>query len=200
MFAHLSGVLAHKASTDIVIDCNGVGYKITVSLNTSAKLPLPGEKARVLTELVVREDAWSLFGFADEAEKLLFKKLTDVSGIGPKIAIGILSAMNPAEFAVAIAGGDIQSLQKLPGIGKKSAERLIVELRDKLDAIPTDAPEGGGSSSTSAAIRSEAIAALQTLGYSSPVAAKAVRDALAAEPDTAFSVEKLVRKALRCAR
>lgn len=188
-----------KSPLEAVIECGGVGYLVNISTTTSEKLPNAGEQATLLTILVVREDAMQLFGFSTEAERTMFRLLTSISGIGPKTATGILSAIGLVELREALARNDLLRLQKLPGVGKKTAERILVELRDKTstlegfetpddEAIPTATKRG---------VRDETLAAMLTLGYPRVLADKAIKLALAAEPDVVFTSEKLLRKALK---
>jgi Holliday junction DNA helicase RuvA len=199
MIAQLRGTILHKAPLETVIDCAGVGYAVNTATTTSEKLPAVGELATLLTVMVVRDDAMQLFGFLTEAERALFKMLTAISGIGPKIAIGILSAATLSELRSLIATGDLVRLQKLPGIGKKTAERLLVELRDKITTLDgVDASEEETiHTATRREVRDEALSALLTLGYPRLAADKAIKQALQAEPEVAFTSEKLIRKALK---
>lgn len=199
MIAQLRGTLVEKTPVEIVIDCGGVGYLVAVSTATSSALPDVGATATVLTLMIVREDAMQLYGFYSDAEREAFKLLISISGIGPKIAVSILSATTLAEFQDIILHNDLLRLQKLPGIGKKTAERIIIELRDKIGKLEgIDAqPQETLHSATQRSVREETLAALSKLGYQRTAADKAIRAALAAEPATPFSVEQLVRKALR---
>ncbi len=188
-----------KSPLELVIDCGGVGYLVAVSSVTSEKLPAAGEAATVLTMMIVREDAMQLFGFHSDAEREVFKLLISISGIGPKIAIAVLSAINIAELRDVIMRSDLLRLQKLPGVGKKTAERIIVELRDKI--VSVEGAEGSQQelldTATKRDVRDETLAAMTTLGYPRALADKAIRQALTAEPQTVFSSEQLLRKALR---
>lgn len=132
MITQLTGQLIEKHPPQIVVDVNGIGYEVEVSMQTFYQLPSIGETLRVYTQLIVREDAHLLFGFADKNERALFRQLLKVSGIGAKTALGILSAMNADELAQAITQEDVKRLSSAPGIGKKTAERMILELRGKL--------------------------------------------------------------------
>ncbi|MDO4907079.1 Holliday junction branch migration protein RuvA [Neisseria sp.] len=140
MISRLSGRLVEKAPPQIVIDVNGVGYEVDVSMQTFYLLPPPGETVQLYTQLVVREDAHLLFGFATAAERATFRQLVKVSGIGAKTALGILSAMSADELAQAVAQEDVKRLSSAPGIGKKTAERMVLELRGKL--VPENAAAG----------------------------------------------------------
>ena len=133
MYAHINGIVADKAENTLVIDCGGVGYLMTVSGATLALAPSVGEKMKCFTHLSVREDALELFGFATREEKTMFLKLTSVSGVGAKSAIGILSALSVRDLSLAIVTGDAAALARAPGVGKKTAQRLILELKDKVD-------------------------------------------------------------------
>jgi Holliday junction DNA helicase RuvA len=172
MIAKLKGTLISKQPGEVVIDCAGVGYLANVSFNTSEKLPGEGSQAEVLTYLHAREDALVLFGFAGEPEREMFRLLISISGIGPKMALGILSASKPDELREMISSRNTAALVRMPGIGKKTAERLVLELRDKLPESPfvKDAsPEG--------LAEKEAVAALVTLGYNKNTAEKSVAKA-----------------------
>ncbi|MBQ8952736.1 MAG: Holliday junction branch migration protein RuvA, partial [Clostridia bacterium] len=133
MFAHVNGLVAEKEDGLLVIECGGVGYQLTVSGATLAQAPAAGERMKCYTYLSVREDAVELFGFATREEKKMFLKLIGVSGIGPKSAIQVLSAMSVHDLSLAIVTGDAATLSRAPGIGKKTAQRLILELKDKVD-------------------------------------------------------------------
>lgn len=134
MISFLRGIIEEKTESSVIIDVNGVGYEVTVSNNTLASLPI-GETARVLTYMAVREDGVFLFGFSSHEERDMFNKLITVSGIGPKVAISILSGMNLGDLMVAIVKQDLKMLSTIKGLGKKTAERLCVELKDKLDVL-----------------------------------------------------------------
>ena len=197
MIAQLRGTLVAKTSTEIIVDCSGVGYRASVSMSTSAQLPEAGEQITVLTLMSVREDAIQLFGFAGETEREVFQLLIAIPGIGPKIALGILSSITLADLRDVILRNDLGQLQKLPGIGKKTAERIMMELRDKIGGIQPAPGEAAGTTATRFDARQEATAALTALGYTKQTAEKAIRQVIAAEPDTALSVDALIRKALR---
>lgn len=196
MIAQLRGILVEKTSTEIVVDCGGVGYVAAVSVTTSSQLPSLGEKVVVPTLMVVREDAIQLFGFCDDAERSVFKLLISIPGIGPKIALGILSSISLVDLRDTIASGNLAYLQKLPGIGKKTAERILIELRDKIGAVQTGVGEAE-TMTASVGAQQEAIAALVALGYTRPIAEKAIRQALADNPGISFTADVLIRKALR---
>jgi Holliday junction DNA helicase RuvA len=199
MIAQLRGSLVHKTPVDVVIDCGGVGYLVSVSTITSEKLPDVGAPVTLLTMMIVREDAQQLFGFLSDAERDIFKLLISISGIGPKIGITILSAGNLPELQDTIMRGDLSRLQKLPGVGKKTAERIIVELRDKIGKVEgfEESPEDAIASATQRGVREETLAAMVKLGYQRAAADKAIKSALQADPNAQFTVEQLLRKALR---
>jgi Holliday junction DNA helicase RuvA len=199
MIAQLRGTLAHKTPVDVVIDCGGVGYLVSVSTITSEKLPDVGASVTLLTMMIVREDAQQLFGFLSDAERDIFKLLISISGIGPKIGITILSAGNLPELQDTIMRGDLSRLQKLPGVGKKTAERIIVELKDKIGKVEgfEETAEEAIASATQRDVREETLAAMVKLGYQRAAADKAIKTALQAELNVQFTVEQLLRKALR---
>lgn len=191
MIASLTGVLESCVPGEVVVNVGGVGYLVNVSLPTFAKLPGEGEKARLLVVTVVREDEIRLFGFATDAERKLFQLLQDVSGVGPKLALKVLSGMEPDRLANAIRQGDLRLLTSVSGVGKKLAERLVVELRDKLGAVEGPA---GVAAAPRGTPESEAADALTALGYLPRVASQAVE---AARADGAAGVEDLIREALK---
>jgi Holliday junction DNA helicase RuvA len=196
MIAQLKGKLAFKSSTEIVVDCGGVGFSCMVSVNTSESLPAVGNDVLVLTLLIPREDAILLYGFKDENEREAFKLLISVSGIGGKIALGILSSVTVAELQQFVLSGNINSLTKMPGIGRKTAERLVLELKDKIIKLGVvDTSVVGMAQSL---VRQEAMAALMTLGYSQLIADKAVKKAMA-DSDQELSAEQLIKISLKFA-
>jgi holliday junction DNA helicase RuvA len=198
MISHLKGILHHKSPTEIVVDVNGVGYAVSIPLSTFERLGEPGSQVTVLTHLHVREDAQQLFGFATQAERDLFRLLLSVSGIGPKIAQGILSGAQPKELQGLIAQANVAALTAIPGIGKKTAERIIVELRDKIAKVDS----GGtyvGVSEESANIHAEALMALISLGYNRPAAEKAIRSALNELGTKELTIQELLKQALKSA-
>ncbi|HVN49118.1 MAG TPA: Holliday junction branch migration protein RuvA [Bacteroidota bacterium] len=197
MIASLTGFLKQKNPTEVLLDVHGVGYAVHISLSTYEKLGDVDSTITLLTHLHVREDAMQLFGFATEEERQLFKMLLSVSGIGPKLAQSILSGMNASELSSHLRSGNIAALTAIPGIGKKTAERMVVELRDKISKT-TSATEFASSDATaSAAIRSEALMALMSLGFNQPSAEKAIRAASNEAGATSLSVEELIKRALR---
>ena len=195
MIGQLSGTLIHKTSTEIIIDCGGVGYSAFVSVNTSDSLADAGNKIRVYTVLIPKEDALNLYAFENEPERETFKLLISISGIGPKIALGILSSVTVDDFQSIIISGNLHSLQKLPGIGKKTAERLLLELRDKITKI---IPSGVSDIKIKySLIVQEALSALVTLGYSRLVADKAIKSALNELSTDKLTAEQVIKSALK---
>lgn len=196
MYAHIDGVLAEKSQDGLVIDCGGVGYYMTASATTLSAAPRTGERMKLFTVLSVREDAMELFGFATREERGMFEKLRGVSGIGPRTALQVLSALNVGELSLAIATGDAQALSRAPGIGKKTAQRLILELRDKVEDHELIAGAGvADGQATSGGPASEAVEALMALGYQSAEAAKAVA-AVSPLPGTANEIVFLALKGM----
>ena len=196
MIAQLNGSLLSKNSTEVVVDCGGVGYIANISVNTSERLPEIGEQVKIYTLLIPREDALQLYGFWNEAEREAFKILISVSGVGPKIALGILSSVTVEELQKYILSNNLNALQKLPGIGKKTAERLALELRDKV--LKLGIYDTSGLEAVPSTIAQEALSALLTLGYSRLIADKAIRLALA-EKDGEINAEMLIKKSLKYA-
>jgi Holliday junction DNA helicase RuvA len=174
MIAHLRGRLLSKHPNQAVIETAGVGYDVTISIPTFADLPAAGSEVALHIHTHVREDTIALYGFLRPAEKQLFEKLLTVSGIGPKLAITILSGMAADEMVAAIRGGDLARLTKIPGIGKKTAERMVLELRDKLSS--TGEPAAAASPALSP-VEDDVISALVNLGYQQPAAERALQEA-----------------------
>jgi len=194
VFAYLKGIVIHKDPTSIVLDVNGIGYQISIPLSTYERLPGINQSAKLLIHFQVREDAQTLYGFHTQEEKDLFLNLINISGIGPKMAITILSGATPAQFKNRIVAGDVNALTLIPGIGMKTAKRIIVELREKLvgvdDSIPGDAGFIIDSKDSD-----EALKALLSLGYRRTEALNAIKRALK-ELDADASVEKILKVAL----
>lgn len=173
MITSLRGILIHREPAGIVLDVAGVGYRVEVPLGVSERLPAAGSEITLHTELLVREDGWSLFGFDSMTERMIFRRLLGASGVGARLGLAILSALGPDRVVRAIRDRDLAALASVPGIGKKKAERIVVELADRLDDVPTsDAP----AVSSPAA---DAVRALAALGYPSPAAEAAVRNVAA---------------------
>ncbi|TAK53610.1 MAG: Holliday junction branch migration protein RuvA [Bacteroidetes bacterium] len=196
MIAILKGTLISKSPTEIVIDVNGVGYQANIPLSTFEKLGEVNTPVTVLTYLHVREDLLQLYGFSSEDEREFFRFLLSVSGIGPKMAQGILSGMSTQELRAAIIDGNITALTSISGVGKKTAERIVIELRDKLSK--TSAPSSTViPSGNQLAIRNEAINALMSLGYQHSAAEKSVLAVLKESQHQTLSVEEIIKLALR---
>jgi Holliday junction DNA helicase RuvA len=193
MIARLAGTLIYKQPPLIVIDVGGVGYEVEAPLSLFYDLPEVGQPLVILTHHSVKEDSQTLYGFSSEAERTLFRQLLKISGIGAKLALTILSGASGEELARYVAERDSASLTRLPGIGKKTADRIIIELRDKLDIIPSAVTTvaGGGAASTVGPI-SEAVQALIALGYKPQEANRMARNV--AQPD--MGVEEIIRHAL----
>ncbi len=192
MIEHLSGTLLLKTPSKAVISAGGVGYGVLISLATYEQLPQTGSTAALFTYLAVREDALTLYGFSTVPERDMFLLLVSVTGVGPKLALGILSSAGIDVLKENIAQGNATALARLPGIGKKLAERLGLELREKIGEVHT-----GTAGTTTAGMRDEALAALLALGYTRAAAEKAMRAALAEGPSAESSVEVLLRSALK---
>ena len=192
MIVHIRGTLAEKEPTRVVIEAAGVGYELLIPLSTYDGLPRIGGEVKLLASHCVREDDEILFGFSTEDEKGLFQKLTSVSGVGPKIAIAILSGASIGELAMAIAGGDAKRIAAIRGVGKKTAEKICVELRDKVSEFAFLSRSGGDAASP---IVGDALAALRALGFNEETSAKMVADVLAKNPK-ADSVEQVIKLAL----
>lgn len=199
MYAFIEGIVEHKSSGELVINAGGVGYLLLCSQSTLSAAPPRGEFTRIYTHLSVREDAMELFGFTSQEEKAMFLRLTSISGIGPRTALGVLAAMPLPDLTLAILTGDAATLCRAPGIGKKTAQRITLELKDKLSAedLPagTQAVSLPGSSGADSAV-GEAILALQSLGYTQSEAARAISAAHQDAGDGA-GTDDLVRLALR---
>ena len=192
MIAYIRGMLIEKEPTRAVIEAGGVGYELLVPLSTYEKLPRTGSEAKLLAYHCVREDDEILFGFATDVEKAMFAKLTSVSGVGPKIALAILSGSSVGELSMSIAGGDAKRLAAIKGVGKKTAEKICVELRDKVSEFAFSGRGGEGAPSP---IAKDAVAALRALGFNEETSAKMVSDVLARDA-AADSVEKVIKAAL----
>ena len=191
MIAHLDGKLLLRSPGDVVVDVGGVGYQVFVSLQTFTRLPSLGERVALIVYTHVREDVLQLFGFQNEGERRLFLLLKEVSGIGPRLALNILSGVPTDELRAALREGAVARLVAIPGVGKKTAERMIVELREKVGLAPAAEPEGTPSSEGPAR---DAASALANLGYRPPEAERAVREAAR---DGAEAFDDIVREALR---
>jgi Holliday junction DNA helicase RuvA len=197
MIVSLRGQLVRSLPTLAEVEVAGVGYEMSIPVSTFDKLPPPPAEVRLLTHLHIREDAHQLFGFATEEERCLFRLLIqNVSGVGPKLALAVLSGLSVSQFQTAVVNGDVPGLARVKGLGKKTAEKIIVELRDKVGGLgawgeSTSAPAAGSNDRLIA----DAVLALITLGYKNAEATQAARMALAAHPD--LTTENLIRDALR---
>lgn len=196
MIAYIRGTLAEKDPTRVVIEAAGVGYELTIPLSTFDRLPKTGAEVKLLAFHCVREDDETLFGFATEAEKAMFAKLTSVSGVGPKIAIAILSGSSIGELSLAIASGNAKRISSIKGVGKKTAEKICIELKDKVNAIEAFAATGRGGKGEISPVLHDAILALTALGFNEESANKMVSQVVAAHPD-AKDTEAIIRFALK---
>lgn len=191
MIHHLKGRLVEKHPTHVVIECHGVGYFVNISLHTFAMIP-DQEQVHLFTHLQIREDAHSLYGFMEQSERDIFRLLISVSGIGSSTARTMLSSMSPAQIRDAIAGSDVPAIQAVKGIGAKTAQRVIIELKDKIFKIYDIEEVSKKSDNTN---RDEALSALEVLGFASKQAEKAVDKALS--KDSSLSVEAIIKQALK---
>lgn len=204
MIGFLRGRLVQKLPPMLVIDVHGVGYEVEAPMSTFYQLEHSQEEVTILTHMHVREDAMLLFGFASESERTLFKTLIKVNGVGAKMALGILSAMSVNEFCSYVDGGDVTALTRIPGVGKKTAERLLIEMRDRLKPILESgllsyepATAGFGKEETASAsmssVQQSACDALMALGYKAPHAEKMVQSVY----EEGVSLEELIKRALQ---
>jgi Holliday junction DNA helicase RuvA len=191
MIASLRGRLVHKDTQGAVVECAGVGYGVAMSLASLAQLGDVGREVHVHVHTHVSQDALRLFGFADPDERTMFELLIATAGVGPRLALAILSTLTPNELADAVAGGDKTSLTRIPGVGPKKAERLLVELKDRVAGRPVTgiALRGGG-------LRDDLLSALMNLGFAQPVAERAAKHAIDSFPEQ-MDLTTLVREALR---
>jgi Holliday junction DNA helicase RuvA len=198
MITFLRGKLVESLPTQAIVDVHGVGYEVLIPLSSFDKLPAPGSDVLLLTHLAVREDAHVLYGFMTAAERDLFRLLINtVSGIGPKIALNVLSGMNVTAFRGAVASSDVKSLSQISGVGRKTAERIVVELKDKIgEAGALEAASDKRALSAADQKINDAVLALMALGFKQPEAHEAVRGALTLLGETA-TVESLVRACLK---
>jgi len=199
MIGRIRGVLVYKQPPDILVEVGGVGYELQVPMTTLFQLPELGSEVALVTHFVVREDAQLLYGFIDERDRSLFRQLIKISGVGPKLGLTILSGMDSSSFARCVQRDDISSLMALPGVGKKTAERLLVEMRDKLKdwLVQTDATGQAGGGVTLAPITdivADAEGALVALGYKPQEASRVVA---AVNDDSVAGSEELIRRALK---
>jgi Holliday junction DNA helicase RuvA len=204
VIGRITGILLEKQAPELLIDVQGLGYEVQVSLTTFFDLPGCGEKVTLHTHFVVREDAQLLYGFAEQSERELFRTLIKVSGVGPKMALAILSGMTARDFVRCVQNNDTGTLVKLPGVGKKTAERLIVEVRDKLTSFSDkfgDGLEAGSQSlplsSKQSHVIAEAESALIALGYKPQEAARMVNAVVSDDAANTQTSEELIRLSLK---
>jgi holliday junction DNA helicase RuvA len=197
MIGFLKGRLAAKNPPFLLVDVNGVGYELEAPMSTFYGLPAAGEPVALFTHLVVREDAHVLFGFGTEGERRLFRGLLKVSGVGPKIALGILSGASVEDFLRTIESEDAAMLTRIPGIGRKTAERVIIEMRDSVKklSMPFAGPESAPAFASAATPQSEAYTALVALGYKPPEVTRLLK----AADEPGLSTTELIRRALKTA-
>ncbi|MBK9169782.1 MAG: Holliday junction branch migration protein RuvA [Bryobacterales bacterium] len=197
MFAHLRGTLLEKHPNQAVVEAGGVGYEVTIAVGTYSRLPDVGAEVRLRIHTHVREDAIALFGFLAKEEKELFEKLISVSGIGPKLGITVMSGLAAPDLIAAIRRGEVEKLVRIPGVGKKTAERMVLELKDKVPAIAGEAPAASEPGFTP--VEQDVLSALVNLGCTRPAAEAGVRKAKQALGPAA-DFDPLFRKALESVR
>lgn len=198
MIGRLNGKLAIKRAPQLLIDCQGVGYEVDVSMSTFYQLPDEGETVVIWTHLLIKDDQHQLIGFYTQNERSLFRQLIKVNGVGPKMALTILSGISESDFSLCIHASDIATLTRLPGVGKKTAERLIIEMRDKVDVLDRDDTvfsAGVPGAENKNSLQNEAIEALKSLGYKPADASKMISRALAS--GVGESAEGLIKFALQ---
>lgn len=195
MITYLKGILSEKTPTRIVVEVAGIGHEIIIPLSTYERLPREGAEVKVLTHYHIREDAQVLYGFMSENDRRMFRLLMSVSGVGPKIAINALSGLNSSEFTRAIMERDIKRLSSISGIGKKTAERMIVELKDKISEADALAATGSTETAIEGTAR-DAMLALVSLGYKQEDARKAVATVVETAGGDTLSVEEIIKRAL----
>jgi Holliday junction DNA helicase RuvA len=196
MIVHLNGKLVEKDITRVVVECGGVGYEASIPLSTFDRLPAEGADVKLYTYHDVREDAEALYGFATEAEREVFKLVTTVSGVGPKIALSVLSGLTTGDLQLAISQGDVKRLASIKGIGKKTAERIVVDLKDKINPIEALANSSAASSQAQTNVLRDAMLALSALGFSEEMARAKVQRVLEADPSVQ-DTETVVKLALK---
>lgn len=195
MIAYLKGVLAEKEITRVVVECHGVGYEAAIPLSTFDRLPAEGAEVKLYTHHEVREDAQLLFGFATKPERDMFRLVTTVSGVGPKLALAVLSGLTIGDLQLAVSQGDAKRLAAVKGIGKKTAARIVVELKDKINPIEALANATAETSREQGAVLRDAMLALAALGFSEDIARAKVQQVLDGEPGLA-DVETILKRAL----
>lgn len=197
MIAHIQGRLHFKSPENLIIDVDGIGYQVHVPLTTFYELPDVGNTVALHIHTHVREDALQLYGFQEQEEKALFVRLMGVAGIGPRLAVNILSGISPAELAECLGQGDLARLISIPGVGRKTAERIMVEMRDKLPALAADRDIAlSVKSAAEEAVMNDAISALVNLGYKKGVARKAIDQAIE-RLEGEINLESLLKESLR---
>lgn len=196
MIVHLNGKLVEKDITRVVVECGGVGYEASIPLSTFDRLPAEGADVKLYTYHDVREDAEALYGFATVAEREVFKLVTTVSGVGPKIALSVLSGLTTGDLQLAISQGDVKRLASIKGIGKKTAERIVVDLKDKINPIEALANSTTASSQAQSNVLRDAMLALSALGFSEEIARAKVQRVLEADPSVQ-DTETVVKLALK---
>jgi Holliday junction DNA helicase RuvA len=196
VIGRIRGTLVDKKPPEIQIDVAGICYEVQVPMSTLYQLPELGKELTLHTHFVVREDAQLLYGFFEEKDKSMFRSLIKINGVGPKMALGILSSMQANEFVRAVRSNDINAMVKMPGIGKKTAERLLIEMRDRLKDWDDDTEAGSTQAPVSASITNDAETALVSLGYKPQQAAHAIAAVLKANPVITGS-EELIRRSLK---
>lgn len=196
MIARLRGTLLLKTPNQAIVECAGVGYDVAISVATFLALPAEGSEARLYIYTRVAEDQLALFGFAELTEKRLFERLLTISGIGPRLAITVLSGIDAARLVTAIRSGDHAALVRIPGIGKKTAERIVLELKDKLDELASAPGPGAAPAVALGEAADDALSALVNLGYQRPAAQKAIEQAIAGKPEVRSNFEALFRAAM----
>jgi len=198
VIGRIRGILVDKKPPEIQIDVAGICYEVQVPMSTLYQLPELGKELTLHTHFVVRDDAQLLYGFFEEKDKAMFRSLIKVNGVGPKMALGILSSMEANEFVRAVRSNDINAMVKMPGIGKKTAERLLIEMRDRLKDWGGDAEEGGVATpvTASSSMTNDAETALVSLGYKPQQAAHTIAQVLKTNPDISDS-EELIRYSLK---
>jgi holliday junction DNA helicase RuvA len=193
VIAQVHGRLLRKGPQEAVVDVGGVGYRVTIPLSTFYRIGEPGDEVTLLTHTHVREDALALFGFLTATEQTLFERLIEVSGVGPKLAVSILSGIEAPDLVAALRASDVVRLTRIPGVGKKTAERLVLELRDKVQGLAA-AEEPAPAAAAAGSAKEDLVSALLHLGYSRPEAERGVERALK-EGEGRF--EDILRRTLR---
>jgi len=201
MFAYIKGTLEYKCNDYLIVEANGIGYKIFTSISTIETAGRIGEQVKIYTYLYVREDVINLYGFLTQEELGMFELLISVSGIGPKVAISVLSSISPSKFGLAVITDDVKTLTKAPGIGNKTAQRIILELKDKIKneqlSLPDSITGGDNVPEKSNSIISEAVSALMVLGYSGAEASRAVSAVYSDNMDLETIIKQSLKKMIK---